>query len=68
MKTFKEANSARTALKIQLSCFQWTKHLSVESDNDGFCVVVYTSFINNIVKKNVPTVYDGVAIKLAIEH
>ena len=67
MTSFKEANLARTALKIPLSHHSWVKGLAVESDGDGFCVVVYVDHIDNQVRKTIPSVHEGVSIKIEVD-
>jgi len=68
MSTFKEASLARNALKIPLSHFAWTKGLAIESDEEGFCVVVYVTKLDNTVRKHIPVIHDGVSVKTVVDH
>lgn len=67
MTSFKEANLARISLKIPFSHYSWVKGLAVEADGDGFCVVVYVTHIDNQIRKTIPSVHDGVSIKIEVD-
>jgi hypothetical protein len=64
MSTFKEANQAKISLKMPLSNYSWFKGMVVATDNDGFCVVVNVSKIDNKVKRLVPQVHQAVSVRL----
>ena len=69
MNTFKEANPAKTALKMTLSNYGWFKRADIGSDENGasFCVVVHVSKLDNTVRKIVPNVFEGVSVKTELE-
>jgi len=67
MSSFKEANQVRIALKMKLSNFAWYTASGVFNLEDGFGVVVTVKQIDNVVRKNVPPVIDGVSIKVEQE-
>lgn len=69
MNTFKEANQAKTSLKMNLSNYGWFKGISVGSDNNGasYCVIVSVSHIDNRVRKVIPAVFEGVSVKTEVE-
>lgn len=67
MSTFKEANQVRVALKMKLSVYAWYKGSAVSSASDGWGVTIWTSKVDNTVRKAIPPVIDGVAIKTEIE-
>jgi hypothetical protein len=68
MATFIEATRIKNSLKIRLSQKSWFKSISIEyKENDGFCLVVYTGVINDIVKKFVPHYIDNVDILLDLK-
>jgi len=69
MNTFKEANQAKTALKMTLSNYGWFKNMSIASDEKGcsFCVVVSVSKLDNSVRKVIPNVFEGVSVKTELE-
>lgn len=69
MNTFKEANQARIALKMKLSNYGWYRSMAVVSDENGmsYCVLVNVSKVDNNVRKIVPTVFEGVAVKTEAE-
>jgi hypothetical protein len=63
MTTFSEANQARLALKMALSQYAWFSGIIVQSTNDGFVVVVQVNRIDDVVRKTVPIVRDGVDVR-----
>ncbi len=67
MVTFREANQARTSLKIPLSYYSWCKGLSVESENGHYFVTVLTTHIDNAVKSAVPPFHKGVSVRIEPE-
>lgn len=67
MSIFREANQARIALKIKLSYHAWYKGSVVCAVSDGWGVLVYTKKIDNSVRKVVPPVLNGVAIRTEVE-
>lgn len=64
MVSFREANQARTSLKIPLSYYSWCKSLSVETEDGHYFVTVYTTHIDNAVKSAVPPFHKGVSIRI----
>jgi len=68
MATFVDANRIKNSLKMSLSQKSWFRCLGVEpKENEGFCVIVYASVINDIVKKFVPHYINNVDIILEIK-
>lgn len=67
MTSFKDAANVKTELKMTLSNYAWYKSISVGQDNGGYCVVVLVSKLDNSVRKVVPQVINGIAIKLESE-
>lgn len=69
MNTFKEANHAKTVLKMTLSNYGWFKGIAVGPDENGmsYCVVVSVSKIDNSVRKVIPAVFEGVSVKTEVE-
>ncbi len=69
MNTYKEANQAKTALKMTLSNYGWFKGAHVGPDENGasFCVVVSVSRLDNGVRKVIPNVFEGVSVKTELE-
>lgn len=67
MVSFKEANQARTSLKMPLSYYSWFKSSSVESENGQFFITVTVSHIDNAVKDAVPSIHKGVSVRLEAE-
>jgi hypothetical protein len=67
MVSFREANQARTSLKIPLSYYSWCKNLSIQTEDGRYYIVVTTSHIDNTVKSAVPPFYKGVCIRIESE-
>lgn len=67
MSTFKEANQVRVALKMKLAQYCWYSSCRVASENDGYYVIVVVKNINNIVRKVISPVIDGVSIRTESE-
>ena len=67
MATFKEANKIRLTLKMTLSQFGWYKSSNIVSVDDGYCVVINVTRIDNSVRKQIAPVIDGVTIKMEVE-
>lgn len=63
MATLKEANHARAGLKMKLSRFWWYSSSEVMLGKGDYYIVVMVKRLNNFVRKNVPSVIDGVSIK-----
>lgn len=63
MATLKEANHVRAALKMRLSRFWWYSSSEVASGKGDYYIVIIVKRLNNFVRKTVPSVIDGVAIK-----
>lgn len=67
MSTFFEANQARYLLKMNLVNYWWFRNATVIAGEDGYDVVVSLAKIDNLVKKIVPRIINGVGIKLELE-
>lgn len=67
MSSFKDAAQVKTELKMNLSNFAWYKSIAVGQDDSGYCVVVQVSKIDNSVRKVVPQVVNGIAVKVESE-
>ena len=67
MSTFLEANQARYLLKMNLVNYWWFRNATVIAGDDGYDVVITTSKIDNLVRKTVPQVLNGVGIKVELE-
>lgn len=67
MSTFFEANQARYLLKMNLVNYWWFRNATVIAGDDGYDVVITTSKIDNLVRKTVPQVLNGVGIKVELE-
>lgn len=67
MVSFREANQARTSLKIPLSYYAWCKSLSVESEDGHYYITVLTTHIDGAVKSAVPPFYKGVSVRIESE-
>lgn len=63
MATLKEANLARSGLKMKLSRFWWYSSSEVMPGKGDYYIVVIVKRLNNFVRKNVPSVINGVSIK-----
>jgi len=68
MVSFREANQARTSLKIPLSYYAWCKGLSIESENGHYYIVVATTHLDNAVKSAVPPFHKGVSVRIEAEN
>lgn len=68
MATFALANQARLSLKMKLSNYCWYAGSSVEANGDDYMVMVYIGFIDNEVRKVIPTVHMGVGVKTDVHH
>lgn len=65
MATFMEATRVKNSLKMKLSQQSWFRTIGIEyKSSDGFCVVVYTDKIDDMVKKVVPQLHEDVDIIL----
>jgi hypothetical protein len=67
MSTFKEANQVRTSLKMKLSQHYWYSGSVVASGGDDYYVVINVKKLDNQVRKIIPPVVDGIAIKAEAE-
>lgn len=63
MSTFYEANQVRLSLKMRLSNYWWYSSNRVSTLSDGFGVIVSVKQLDNIVRKTVPQVVDGISIR-----
>jgi hypothetical protein len=64
MATFNEANQVRVSLKMKLSQFAWYSSSAIIASSDDYSVLVKVKHINNIVRKVISPVIDGVSIKV----
>lgn len=67
MSTFSEANQVRLALKMKLSQYAWYNSSTVVTIDDGFAIVIGVKQMDNIVRKLVPPVVNGISIKTEVE-
>ena len=67
MATFKEANQVRFALKMKLSFFSWYSASGVFSGDGDYFVTVNVKRLDNFVRKHIPSVIDGVTVKVELE-
>lgn len=67
MSTFREANQARTSLKMKLSNYSWYKNSAVCSVPDGWGIVIVVEKLDNKVRKVIPPVVDGIATKTEVD-
>jgi hypothetical protein len=67
MSSFHEANQAKHALKMSLSHYCWFMGISAITEQDGYCVLVHVSHMDNAIRKVVPIVHNNVSIKVDIE-
>ena len=68
MSSFKEANQARTSLKMLFSQYSWYEGSTVVPDNGDYCIVVSVSRMDNLVRKVIPIVHQGVSVKTEVEQ
>jgi hypothetical protein len=67
MVIFNDANQARLSLKMQLSRYSWYKGSFVEEGEGGdFAVVIMVEHKDDVVKRTVPVVHNGVDIRTDI--
>ena len=64
MITFNEAEQARLSIKMLLSNYWWYLDSSAISDGDEYCVLVHSKYVDNEIKKIVPTVHKNVSVKV----
>ncbi len=67
MSTFSEANQVRLALKMKLAQHYWYSSSMVHAIDDGFGVTIGVSHIDNNIRKLIPPVINGVAVKTEVE-
>lgn len=63
MAMFKDANQVRLQLKMKLSIYSWYANSRVQTESDGYSIVVGVRQLDNKVRKLVPQVIDGVSVK-----
>lgn len=68
MSSFKEANQARTSLKMIFSQYSWYEGSTVVPDNGDYCIVVNVSRMDNSVRKVIPIVHQGVSVRVEVEQ
>lgn len=68
MTPFKEANQAKTSLKMILSNYSWYQGIEVLPEEGGYCIVVSVSRMDNSVRKIVPIVHQGITVKVDVEQ
>jgi hypothetical protein len=66
MVLFNDANQARLALKMQMSRYPWFRGSFVQSENDEYVVVIQVAAKDDVVRKTVPVVHNGVEIRTDI--
>lgn len=67
MAIFSEANQVRMSLKMKLSNYSWYNWSIVTTEKDGYSVLVNVKKINNIVRKIISPVINGVGIRVEAE-
>ena len=67
MSTFKEANQVRTSLKMKLSMYHWYSGSGVFAGDADYYVVINVKKLDNQVRKIIPPVVEGIAIKTEVE-
>ena len=67
MKTFREANQIRAALKMKLSNYAWYNSSNIMYEQDDYCIVVHVRSLDNQIRKIIPPVLDGVSIRTEID-
>ena len=67
MASFFEANKVRLSLKMKLSQYCWYNSSAILMENNGFYVNIKVSKINNHIRKIVPSIINGVPIKINLE-
>lgn len=63
MAMFKDANQVRLQLKMKLSVHSWYVNSRVQTESDGYSIVIGVRQMDNTVRKLVPQVVDGVSVK-----
>lgn len=66
MTTFKAANQVRASLKIRLSRFWWYSSSEVFPGKEDYYIVISVKKLNNFIRKHIPSVIDGVVIKVEL--
>lgn len=64
MTSFSEANQAKLKLKMTLSNHYWYDSITMTTDNDDWCILVSVNKLDSSVKKLIPNVLNGIAIKI----
>ncbi len=67
MATFQEANQLKSSLKMRFVNYAWFKSVAVVTSDGGYDVIIYSSKVDNSVRKLVPQVINGVGVKLELE-
>lgn len=67
MSTFIEANQIRLSLKMKLSNFSWYSSSGVFLGENDYFVVITVKKLDNHVRKVIPPVVDGIAVKTEVE-
>lgn len=68
MSTFKEANQARTSLKMVFSQYSWYEGSTVVPDDGEYAILVNVSRMDNSIRKVIPIVHQGVSLKVEVEQ
>ena len=63
MRTFRDANRARTSLKMMLSQYSWYNGSSVNNIDAEYTIIVNVTSINNYIRKIIPNVYQNTPVK-----
>lgn len=67
MTTFFEAKQVCISLRMKLSKYAWYNRSTVVMKQDGYSVLVNVKKIDNVIRKIIPPVINGVSIKMDVE-
>lgn len=68
MMTARETNTLRQGLKHKLSNYSWYVNSYVLADVEGYCIVIETSKLDDLVKNIVPSVVKNTNVKLVLKN
>lgn len=63
MATYMEANQVRLALKMKLSAYSWYSASGVFQNDGEYFVVISVKKLDNQIRKLIPQVVNGIAVK-----
>ena len=63
MATYMEANQARLSLKMKLFSYSWYNGSTIHQGDGDYYVVVVVKKLDNQIRKIIPHVVNGVAVK-----